>query len=870
MNKKVLLSLVVASSIGATGMYAAQSPVQASAGAQEAADDEEAVDPNEAQIEAAYEADSMRLQNLLSTYNEVVEEISSNYSEYEDEETESQLLVKINKLWMDCMNAHEDAYESGSYDFSFTDEDADAIMMEIMQMYYCASNQAVFAALEEQALGLQKDLDAADREILEKYGQDVYEDPAVRELYVAASDRIQSIYVDIQDAYDLAQENGDPFVYQLSEANTADVDVAISKMQAKAKEIADQIEAERVAYNDAAYGDDMTWLSSMQEALSAKWEEIGKSYPYYYTSEEGEAYHEGIYGKLLDMYDSVEAQYEVVAEKGSYVSPITPVFRQDIEDDIAGMQYDANTFNYKKVVADIDALDKDLQDATSTDQPYYDQLDRGLQKSISNQIEALADKAKSAYENDKYEGVFNPDYTAEINSIKASINTLIKNAEEAYREVANEEAYNTLKGELDDLEKALDKAVNGHDYSYLVNGDKVMAVRAEIDILREDADKAYAAVEKEGNFSMDISEEIADLYDQIDAIVAAAEKALFNTENASAYGKVIDAIDALQEYFDNMTSDKQDYYDYISIPQMNALQKLIDTIREEAEDAYAQGGKFEYDPSDQISKAKSAIKDMCDAAFEKYNEERIDDNNKAAMNDKRQLNVVREYFELAIAALDEQIPGWYEDEAYAEYENKRADIDLELNDVETEINAALEDVKEEGIYESPMTDVAWQDLQDEIDELVYGVEMTQANGDRAEYNENAFQVDEDMLIGLSKRLDNVWSEILEENPEFAHENVDRYSEIFDTISNLYDAAMEQAENCEESGWYVSVVEDYVDQINAAINALAADAGVTGVASMGADTDAEYFTLDGQKLSQPVKGQVNIVRRGNKVSKTFVK
>lgn len=54
-----------------------------------------------------------------------------------------------------------------------------------------------------------------------------------------------------------------------------------------------------------------------------------------------------------------------------------------------------------------------------------------------------------------------------------------------------------------------------------------------------------------------------------------------------------------------------------------------------------------------------------------------------------------------------------------------------------------------------------------------------------------------------------------------------------------------------------------------MNELLQNAVATGVGEMEADAAAEYYTLDGRKISAPVKGQITIIRRGAKVVKGFV-
>lgn len=144
---------------------------------------------------------------------------------------------------------------------------------------------------------------------------------------------------------------------------------------------------------------------------------------------------------------------------------------------------------------------------------------------------------------------------------------------------------------------------------------------------------------------------------------------------------------------------------------------------------------------------------------------------------------------------------------------------------------------------------------------------------RQEANWNAYESEKAVIDILNEKYMTVWNTISAEYPEYAEssEFKDEFQAIGSRLQEMLDAINAEIRNVWDEGFYVSQIPDgFSDEIDAALEKLMNGAVETGVCVIEYDGTAEYYTVDGHRLSAPVKGQLNIIRRGGNTEKVFVK
>ncbi|MDE5870609.1 MAG: hypothetical protein K2H22_01500, partial [Muribaculaceae bacterium] len=463
--------------------------------------------------------------------------------------------------------------------------------------------------------------------------------------------------------------------------------------------------------------------------------------------------------------------------------------------------------------------------------------------------------------------------------LKAQIEKLLADAkaqaeaadEETKRQNENLSAYNKVIATIDALEAQLKVTVAKIQAEFPEFEDEAAEnlVKAELEALRAEANKAYLDVEKEGKFEFTVDQEayeakINKLYDDAKAKAdAVKDEADRQKENLEAYNAAVADIDALQAKLDATVAQIQaEYAEYEDVEAEAAVQGQIDALREEAKKAYdavAEAGKFDY--AVEAAPVEAAIAQLL--ADAKAKAEAADAEAKRKADNEKAYNDV-------VASLDE-LEARY-NEVVAEIKDKYApyeDVEAE-NAVKETIDAyrdaaasALEAVAEAGNYNFTFDA---EGLAAEIENLLEDAKAK--SEDREARNKAAYDKVIDELNALRAEKDAAVEKILAEYPDY-----DPSAESRDI-----DAAIDAL----ESGAYVAYLAVLVEGeyeftydpelIRSMISQMMDNAvGVEAIEAEVVAGNAYIFTLDGKQHQRPVHGEVNvIVRKNGERSKIFVK
>ena len=462
----------------------------------------------------------------------------------------------------------------------------------------------------------------------------------------------------------------------------------------------------------------------------------------------------------------------------------------------------------------------------------------------------------------------NFEYAPDTEAISNAIAALVTDAKarhdaEMARRQANQEAYDAVVAQLDELQNQLDVALAtlAEDYADYRDPAAEEAAQQLITDAKAAAQTAYEAVAEQGTFEYTADTE---------SIAAAIAKLLTDAEarriaeldrvqaNQALYGGVIAQLDALQEQLDTtLATLAADYADFRDTDAEAAAQQMITDAKAAAQaalDAVAEEGNFDYTPdTEAISTAIAKL--LTDAEARRAAElDRVQANETAHNAVIAQLDELQAQLDAALATLAEKYPTFRNEEAEQAAQQM-------ITDAKAAADAAFEAVAEEGVY-SYTPDV--EAITGAITSLVPDAEQR-----RVDYNTNLYDQDIATVDHLQELFDQAMADIKAVRPDF--EGDANTSNVQEMIEDARSQCDEELARVEEEGLYEAPAFD-AEQVEAAIQAMK-DNAVSGISDIYVDYNGEeviIFTMDGTRHNKPVVGQVNIFRYKNgKCVKTFV-
>ena len=645
-------------------------------------------------------------------------------------------------------------------------------------------------------------------------------------------------------------------------------DIEISKEDGNvlsAQDVTMTLTAGKLAYERAALA-----IEELQQKLTTAINNVNEQYPL-----AAEAISPmGVYQQISALQSAVETAYENYTLTPNYDEVMAPVAAIEAAIDeyvekcrVENERQTNNKAAYDAVVAQLNTLQEQYDAAiANVEANYADFRDAEAEAAAQKLITDAKAAAQAAYEAVETDGNFT--YAPDTEAISNAIAAIVTDAKgrhdaEMARRQANQEAYDAVVAQLDELQNQLDAALAtlAEDYADYRDPAAEEAAQQLITDAKAAAQTAYEAVAEQGTFEYTADTE---------SIAAAIAKMLTDAEarriaeldrvqaNQALYDGVIAQLDALQEQLDTtLATLAADYADFRDTDAEAAAQQMITDAKAAAQaalDAVAEEGNFDYTPdTEAISTAITKL--LTDAEARRAAElDRVQANETAHNAVIAQLDELQAQLDAALATLAEKYPTFRNEEAEQAAQQM-------ITDAKAAADAAFEAVAEEGVY-SYTPDV--EAITEAITSLVPDAEQR-----RVDYNTNLYDQDIATVDHLQELFDQAMADIKAVRPDF--EGDANTSNVQEMIEDARSQCDEELARVEEEGLYEAPAFD-AEQVEAAIQAMK-DNAISGISDIYVDYNGEeviIFTMDGTRHNKPVVGQVNIFRYKNgKCVKTFV-
>ena len=645
-------------------------------------------------------------------------------------------------------------------------------------------------------------------------------------------------------------------------------DIEISKEDGSvlsAQDVTMTLTAGKLAYERAALA-----IEELQQKLTTAINNVNEQYPL-----AAEAISPmDVYQQISALQSAVETAYENYTLTPNYDEVMAPVAAIEAAIDeyvekcrVENERQTNNKAAYDAVVAQLNTLQEQYDAAiANVEANYADFRDAEAEAAAQKLITDAKAAAQAAYEAVETDGNFT--YAPDTEAISNAIAAIVTDAKgrhdaEMARRQANQEAYDAVVAQLDELQNQLDAALAtlAEDYADYRDPAAEEAAQQLITDAKAAAQTAYEAVAEQGTFEYTADTE---------SIAAAIAKLLTDAEarriaeldrvqaNQALYGGVIAQLDALQEQLDTtLATLAADYADFRDTDAEAAAQQMITDAKAAAQaalDAVAEEGNFDYTPdTEAISTAIAKL--LTDAEARRAAElDRVQANETAHNAVIAQLDELQAQLDAALATLAEKYPTFRNEEAEQAAQQM-------ITDAKAAADAAFEAVAEEGVY-SYTPDV--EAITEAITSLVPDAEQR-----RVDYNTNLYDQDIATVDHLQELFDQAMADIKAVRPDF--EGDANTSNVQEMIEDARSQCDEELARVEEEGLYEAPAFD-AEQVEAAIQAMK-DNAISGISDIYVDYNGEeviIFTMDGTRHNKPVVGQVNIFRYKNgKCVKTFV-
>lgn len=474
---------------------------------------------------------------------------------------------------------------------------------------------------------------------------------------------------------------------------------------------------------------------------------------------------------------------------------------------------------------------------------------------IEKDIEALAGAVETAYNDETLAANFDA-ILAPVVDIDAAIVELVDTAL-AYQQTlsANDAAYGRLKADIEALQTQLDEAkakleAECPDVAAWFT-DSIADIQADIDSVSNEVKALYDAMKLTEESAIDGTQIVA----AIETLVADAIKAQTESTLNAYYATANDSITGLRGRYDaaveKIAAEAAAVKDSAIVTEaMAAIVADMDALQTSVDEAYNEATLVE-----NFAALLAPVVDI-DTAIVAMVDEALAFGKKVVANNEAYTRLTADIAALQtkLDAAETQISDECADVAdnYAEtIEGLQADIDS----ITAEVKAQYEAL--ELTAESAIDGAA---LEAAISEMV---ETAVAAQEAYEANEEAYARLTEDIAELQAKLDAAEEQIAEECPDVA----DRFTETLealqadiDSISEEVEAQYEAIELTAESAIDGTEIEAAIEKaIEDAIEAQKEFSGIDSVLMDVENGKAKIYSISGQLLDAPVKGQVNIFK-----------
>ena len=440
--------------------------------------------------------------------------------------------------------------------------------------------------------------------------------------------------------------------------------------------------------------------------------------------------------------------------------------------------------------------------------------------------------------------------------------------------MGNDAAYAKLTEEVAALQKSLDdaKAKVAEECKDVAENftEAVAAIQAQIDAIKKDLDTKNAACDLTEESTLD-AEAVKAVNDAIakyleDAAAAQAEY-LKKVANDAAYAKLTEEVAALQKSLDDakakVAEECKDVAENFT-EAVAAIQTQIDAIKKDLDDKNTAIELTEESTLD--AEAVKAVNDAIakyleDAATAQANFEKKAANDAAYAKLSDEIAAVQARFDEVVKTIEKD---------YAMVAAQFAETEA---GIQNDIDAVAEDLKAKAdrIELDENSTVDLQAIKTAIEKLL--TDAKDAYQKKIDANETAYKRLTDEIAAIQTRFDEVKKIIDTEcnlvAAQFAGIEANIQYDINkkkDELKNLY----ENIELDENSTLDLQTIKDAIEQLLVDAKAAQETAGIYSISALTRD-GVSVYTLEGNKVDTPVKGNVYIVRYADgTIKKVFVR
>ena len=440
--------------------------------------------------------------------------------------------------------------------------------------------------------------------------------------------------------------------------------------------------------------------------------------------------------------------------------------------------------------------------------------------------------------------------------------------------MGNDAAYAKLTEEIAALQKSLDdaKAKVAEECKDVAENftEAVAAIQAQIDAIKKDLDTKNAACDLTEESTLD-AEAVKAVNDAVakyleDAATAQAEY-LKKVANDAAYAKLTEEVAALQKSLDDakakVAEECKDVAENFT-ETVAAIQAQIDAIKKDLDEKNTAIELTEESTLD--AEAVKAVNDAIakyleDAATAQANFEKKAANDAAYAKLSDEIAAVQARFDEVVKTIEKD---------YAMVAGQFAETEA---GIQNDIDAVAEDLKAKAdrIELDENSTVDLQAIKTAIEKLL--TDAKDAYQKKIDANETAYKRLTDEIAAIQTRFDEVKKIIDTEcnlvAAQFAGIEANIQYDINkkkDELKNMY----ENIELDENSTLDLQTIKDAIEQLLVDAKAAQETAGIYSISALTRD-GVSVYTLEGNKVDTPVKGNVYIVRYADgTIKKVFVR
>ena len=440
--------------------------------------------------------------------------------------------------------------------------------------------------------------------------------------------------------------------------------------------------------------------------------------------------------------------------------------------------------------------------------------------------------------------------------------------------MGNDAAYAKLTEEVAALQKSLDdaKAKVAEECKDVAENftEAVAAIQAQIDAIKKDIDTKNAACDLTEESTLD-AEAVKAVNDAIAKYLedAAAAQADFQKKvaNDAAYAKLTEEVAALQKSLDDAKAKVAEEYKDVAenfTEAVAAIQTQIDAIKKDLDDKNTAIELTEESTLD--AEAVKAVNDAIakyleDAATAQANFEKKAANDAAYAKLSDEIAAVQARFDEVVKTIEKDYAM-----VAGQFAETEAGIQNDIDAVAEELKAKADRIE---LDENSTVDL--QAIKTAIEKLL--TDAKDAYQKKIDANEDAYKRLTDEIAAIQTRFDEVKKIIDTEcnlvAAQFAGIEANIQYDINkkkDELKNMY----ENIELDENSTLDLQTIKDAIEQLLVDAKAAQETAGIYSISALTRD-GVSVYTLEGNKVDTPVKGNVYIVRYADgTIKKVFVR